>query len=425
MGQALGGAGVLYLSGFTGFGFGYVLVPIAILSVTVLVVLPLKEALAPPTAGGGWAAALGRMRDFVQQALRSFLGSRGAFAGVAYALLPNGAMALSLALQSNLAVEFGMNDDQVAALSLATTVVGAAGMVVGGWLSDRLGRRRTLAVFLVMMSLPALYLMWILQRAGYTMPRAPGSAPMPELIGHLWIAGVAYAAAMGLMYGPRTAVFMDITNPRVAATQFTAYMAMLNVGIAFAATWQGMAVEAFGYPITLLADAAFGLVSLPLLPLLQRPAQGFAACDERAGRRARAAATGLALACAAFVPWWLLHDRAGPAAGIANTLSTLAFVCAALFLFASTLLQTQAPGWRRACRWAALGLLLLYLRRFIAPADEGLRLLVAAGALLGAALLLRAARAPWPGLTTPPVPAPAPAAASGPVPAAGRESAAG
>jgi PAT family beta-lactamase induction signal transducer AmpG len=67
------------------------------------------------------------------------------------------------------------------------------------------------------------------------------------------------------MYGARAALFMDVSNPRVAATQFTAYMALLNLGIAYSARWQGWAVDRYGYPLTLLADAFFGLLCLAFL----------------------------------------------------------------------------------------------------------------------------------------------------------------
>src|SRR5213076_2381153 len=100
--------------------------------------------------------------------------------------------------------------------------------------------------------------------AGYVMPRAVGGAPIPHLIWHFWIANMAYAVFQGLMYGTRSAIMMDVTNPRVAATQFTAYMAMMNLAIAFAASWQGVAIEAWGYQTTLLVDAIVG----PLCVLL-------------------------------------------------------------------------------------------------------------------------------------------------------------
>ena len=70
------------------------------------------------------------------------------------------------------------------------------------------------------MSLPVLYLMWVLHTNGYVMPRAPGGPALPHLILPMWIATMAYAVFQGLMYGTRSAIMMDVTNPRVAATQF-------------------------------------------------------------------------------------------------------------------------------------------------------------------------------------------------------------
>ncbi|MFO1327375.1 MAG: MFS transporter [Rubrivivax sp.] len=405
VGQAVGGAGVLWVSGFIGFQWGYVLVPAAIASVSLAVVWPLREPPAPRIEGG-WSAVRLEVKGFVEQAFRAFLGSRPAFVGVLYALLPNGAMALGLALQNNLAVELGFDDDAVALLALVTTITGAVGMVAGGWVSDRLGRRRMLAIFLVLMSVPVAWLAWQLHLHGYGLPRPPGSARVPELVRPLWIAAVSYAMAMGLMYGPRTAVFMDLTHPRVAATQFTAYMAMLNVAIAFAATWQGLVVEAWGYVVTLLIDAAVGLVSIPLLALL-RPVSPQAGSDAAAPRRARLACTLLGLGCAAFTPWWWWRDPQGALVSLGNTVFTLLFVCSALLLVAATLLQPMGHAARRALRALALLLLVMYARRW-APADAAtLQGLIAAAPLAGALALAALSRQAWTALSAPDAPAPA------------------
>ncbi len=80
-----------------------------------------------------------------------------------------------------------------------------------------------------------------------------------------WLSSLLYWFANGMMYGARAALFMDVSNPRVAATQFTAYMALLNLGIAYSSKWQGWAVDRYGYPLTLLADAGIGLLCLVFL----------------------------------------------------------------------------------------------------------------------------------------------------------------
>ena len=95
---------------------------------------------------------------FVRDAWRAFTGSRAALVGVVYAVLPAGAYALSLALQSNLAVELGLDDNAVAQLNVYTTLFNASACIVGGWLSDRFGRRSTLALFVFLTVVPTLWL---------------------------------------------------------------------------------------------------------------------------------------------------------------------------------------------------------------------------------------------------------------------------
>ncbi|MEP7296676.1 MAG: MFS transporter [Burkholderiales bacterium] len=276
IGQAIGGAGVLFLSNVVPFATSYLLVIGAILCVTVFVVLPLKEpARAPqPKPEGGTAAAIGReLAAFTRDSWRAFTGSRPALVGVVVALLPAGAYALSLALQSNLAVELGLDDNQIGQLNLASTVIFAFACVAGGWLSDRFGRRRMLALFIVLTVLPTLWLAWTMWQAHWIMPvdlKQP-NRPQPStlLLLTFWAASLTYSVFQGLYYGVRTALFMDVTTKAVAATQFTAYMAMSNVAISYTSWWQGHAIGRWGYPVTLAIDAAVGLVVVFLLPLMR------------------------------------------------------------------------------------------------------------------------------------------------------------
>ena len=383
--------------GLTG---GFVFVAACIGLVTALVVLPMREAAAPPAPGQaagapGLRAAGREMARFSQDALRSFLGTRAAFAGLAFALLPAGAMSLGLALQSNLAVELGMDDDAIAWLSLWTQVVSAAFMVIGGLLSDRLGRRRTLAVYLALTAPPVLYMAAMLSGQGWVMPvpeaERASRAAAPLLVTALWVATLGYAVANGLMYGTRSAIFMDVTDPKVAATQFTAYMAMMNVAISYSATWQGIAIEALGYPATLLIDATLGLLCIALLPFMRVPAGAGtgAFADGGAAARARMLCGVLAAGCLAWTPlgagWW----QPGSLAPMVDTVFTLVFVGAAVFLATGA----RAVGGRLGSAGLALAPLLLamYARRWW----PDLPLVYTAVPLLAAAVLAAQARQGW------------------------------
>ena len=284
IGQTVGGSGVLFLTNVMPFGSTYLFVAGTILLVTLFIALPLREGPGPPRPDTGKSrlAAVGAdLGRFVREAWRAFTGSRPAMVGLVVSLLPFGAYALSLALQSNLAVELGLDDNAVAQLNLASTVVFALACVAGGWVSDRFGRRSTLAVFVVLTVVPTLWLAYAMQQAGWIMPIDVKGAnrPVPDaaLVATFWAAVIAFNVFQGLYYGVRSALFMDVTAPAVAATQFTAYMALSNLVITYTSWWQGHSLAKWGYPVTLVIDSVAGLVVLFLLPFM-------------AARRERAAA---------------------------------------------------------------------------------------------------------------------------------------
>jgi len=390
IGMAMGGSGVLFMMPLLGLKGGFVFVAACIAAVTLLVVLPLREPATPAAdaRAAGLASAGREMRRFAVEAFRSFLGTRGAWAGLWFSLLPAGAMSVGLALQSNLAVEVGMNDDSVAWLSLWSSVISAACMVFGGWLSDRWGRRRMLGLYLALMSLPVLYLMSALLEHNWIMPvaaEARRSAPA-ALVTAVWVATLLYAVAQGLMYGTRSAIMMDVTNPAVAATQFTAYMAMMNLAIAYSATWQGIAIEALGYPKTLLIDAVIGLVCLAVLPFIKPSATP--AGDGDGATRARVLALTLAAGCLAWLPYRAGVFDAGAAAPIFETLFTLIFVASAVFLAAgaATLGSSAQLAGRLGLVLAPL-LLAMYGRRWWPQLDLLYYAVPAAAALVLLALV--------------------------------------
>nr|HET7860528.1 MFS transporter [Caldimonas sp.] len=289
IGQTIGGSGVLFLTGVMPFTSTYVFVVACIFAITAFVVLPLREkAMSVAEAQARKASTVGReLARFVREAWTAFTGSRAALVGVFAALLPAGAYALSLALQSNLAVELGLDDNQIAQLNLICTVIFAPFCILGGWVSDRFGRRSSLALFAFLTVVPTLWLAYVMWQAGWIMPvdiKTPNRPhPSTALVFTFWAACIVYNVFQGLYYGIRTALYMDITNPAVAATQFTAYMALLNLCISYTAWWQGHVVEWLGYPLTLVLDCAFGMSALLLLPLMRPQRATTRASEETAG----------------------------------------------------------------------------------------------------------------------------------------------
>ncbi len=277
VGQAFGGGAILLLGAALPFAATYLIAVALIGLVLVTVSWRLREDI-PATAlwsaaarsTAPWLRIVGELREFVSAAGRAFTGTRAAALGVVFAALPLGAYALALALQSNLAVELGLHDRQIGTLNLQTSLTSAIGCVVGGWLSDRYGRRRMIALFVVLTAIPPLCLAVAMQHVGHIMPlgSAAGISSDPALVRTFWTLCVAYSFVQGLTYGSSTALFMDITTPAVAATQFTAYMALGNLATSYTSTWQGFAAVHYGYPITLGLDALVGMLCLTLLPWL-------------------------------------------------------------------------------------------------------------------------------------------------------------
>ncbi len=280
LGQTIGGSLVLFLMDALSFQGAIVFVAACIASVTLGIVVPLREPPSKPEVtaeGSGLQRVGGEVAAFARDAARAILKTRTGLLGLGFALLPCGAMSLGLALQSNLAVEIGLTDNSIAKLGLWSAILAALGCVTGGRLSDRFGRHRMLALYVALMSIPVFALAMILNRHGWVMPIAMDDPNRPtaseSLLTAFWVTTLVYAVVQGLMYGTRTALFMDVTTPAVAATQFTAYMALLNLVTTYSAAWQGWWIERFGYPSTLMTDGATGLLCILLLPLLARAAR--------------------------------------------------------------------------------------------------------------------------------------------------------
>jgi PAT family beta-lactamase induction signal transducer AmpG len=266
LGMGIGGSGALYVSDVWGFNASLAFILTSMGLILVCVTIPLKEPAdtsspSQPHAGPLVAAILGRLATFGRELrIAVFGGGLTSLTGALFALCPQGAMALGLATGTALQVDLKMSQATIASVALLTNVAGGLGAVAGGWLSDRTNRPRTwVGVGYVMSSVVTAWLSLRFTGTGVT------GLDQTALV----IAIAAYTLAFGLARGASTGLFMRLTSPAVAATQFTAYMALFNLGSTYSSSWQGWYVDQFGYAAVLRLDALLGCVALLVLPWLR------------------------------------------------------------------------------------------------------------------------------------------------------------
>jgi PAT family beta-lactamase induction signal transducer AmpG len=279
-GAALGGSGVLYLKGVLGFGLASLIVPACLLVLLAMMLTMMAEKGLPgvvePPPAKGLAGAGHQIADYVVTVTRVFFTTRTGLLALVFALLPRGGMAFSLTLSNQVTPSIGMNDDEIASLGLVASVIFIVTCIGGGFVSDWFGRRLTLGLFAGLTVVPTLWMAWVLHQAGWVTTPAAVDGQWPreeELIWAWWWAQVVYTVFQGLMYGISTAIFMDLVEPKIAATQFTACMALMNLVTVYSYWWEGQALTpvatgGWGWTLAqvLVVDSVLGLVFLALLP---------------------------------------------------------------------------------------------------------------------------------------------------------------
>jgi len=172
-------------------------------------------------------------------------------------------MALAYALLSTLQVDYGLAETQIAELSIYNTIMGGLGCLIGGLLGDRFGIKRMLGTSYVLTAIPTLILAVQISSVGLQ------AIPIQMLYSVIAVHGLFFGMAFGL----HAAVFMGMTNPAIAATQFTAFMAMGNLAISIGNFWQGRVAENFDYAMALYIDASLVIIPLLVIPFLRNREQ--------------------------------------------------------------------------------------------------------------------------------------------------------
>jgi MFS family permease len=242
-GTLVGGAGLAALAGHLGWPAAYLAAALLLL-LPAAAVLALDEPARPPPAGRG---LLELLRQLPPSFLRRTTGMTALFVLIAGA---SDSFLYPLVV-SKLRLGLGLSDARMTALASLAVGTSIAGSLAGGWLADRLGRRR--AVLVGAVGLAAAHL-------AFAAIRPSVSTLIAYQIGGGLAAGVLYATTLALC--------MDVTNPKIAATHFQFFMALLNVRSVWASMAGGHAAERLT-PVTMfLLAAGLELLPLALLPFI-------------------------------------------------------------------------------------------------------------------------------------------------------------
>jgi len=247
-GRAFFGGGTLLLADLLGTD-GLVLMLVSVIwSVTAIVTIAVR-----PHRGLTSETGLQRLKGFVVSA-RGAVRSRGLWFGLAIAAVGGAGFEAVGSIAGPYLIDRGFSTTEVGFFFAFPSVAGMVlGALAGGVVSDRMGRARSVAVFLSLLAL-SIFALAVTDLFG------TGTAQSQLVIALSFV-----YLCIGFYTSSSYALFMDITDRRLGATQFSAYMGTTNACESWSTFAIGRLVPLMGYP---LAIAVMAMVSLTVLPLL-------------------------------------------------------------------------------------------------------------------------------------------------------------
>ena len=151
--------------------------------------------------------------------------------------------------------ELGWTDTEYVLVTGGSAVVaGILGTLMGGIIADRYGARRIASLFAILTGL-SIFVIALAE------PLWENRTVMTWLI----IIYPFFGAAMGISL---ISLFMNVTWPKVGATQFTLYMALLNFGALFGLKMAGYFEENFTFTTTIMIGGTCQLLIAFVLPYI-------------------------------------------------------------------------------------------------------------------------------------------------------------
>lgn len=253
IGRAAMGGGALILEAY--IGARAVVLVLVLLTTWSIALVALAGSLerAEPKARGERAREVGRE---IAAALRE----RKTWTGVVIALLGGAAFKALEVVMGPFLVDRGYTKAEVGWFSAGPMIVCMTlGALVGGSLADRLARARFVATALVLVAASVAAVAAVDLTTG-----GKGGRLLLVLL-------AASAFAIGLYTSSSYALFMDLTRPAIAATQFSAFMGATNGCESWSVWAMGRLHERLGYAHALLALSCVSLLVAPIVLTLRRP----------------------------------------------------------------------------------------------------------------------------------------------------------
>jgi len=193
-------------------------------------------------------------------ALRAAARGRSLWLGLGFAALGGAAFEAAAGVAGPYLTARGVSADTIGLLFALPAPLGmVAGALAGGFVSDRIGRRRATVIALLLIA-GCVVLLGVVDAA--SAPHA--GLPTLALLSALYL-------CIGLFTASSYALLMDLTGPGLGATQFSAYMGATNGCEAWAIFTIGRIAASAGYPAGFAVMAGLSLLSLPILAAMPAP----------------------------------------------------------------------------------------------------------------------------------------------------------
>ncbi len=188
------------------------------------------------------------------QALAATTRSRSTWLGLTFGLFGGAAFKSLEVIFGPFLIDRGYSQAEIGWFSAGPMIVlMIAGSLFGGWLADKTGRKRLVA--------GALIWIVIVVSALAVSDRWAGEIRGPHLLACL--AGAAFG--IGVFTASSYALFMDLTDPALGASQFSAFMGSTNGCESWSTYVIGQVIAAYGYAAGMLLMSLVSLAAIPLL----------------------------------------------------------------------------------------------------------------------------------------------------------------